>query len=191
MTPMWEMLAGLSAQNRWAADAQMLPVAAAQSVLVCGMGGSAISGDVAAAVAPSTLITVNKGYSLPGWASDLKPLVVAVSYSGNTEETRSAVSEALDLGLSVAVVTGGHGFDVRNFHKLFRALDGVDAYIQHLDDFASSPTEVRDSYDAVLFYIMMMQGPADEGLPWYAGKPKTALNNPSPCSRNLSRWPMN
>ena len=111
MTPMWEMLAGLSAQYRWAADAQMPPVAAAQSVLVCGMGGSAISGDVAAVVAPSTLITVNKGYSLPGWASDLKPLVVAVSYSGNTEETRSAVSEALDLGLSVAVVTGGGALD--------------------------------------------------------------------------------
>ncbi len=77
---------------------------------------------------------------------------------------------------NVAVVTGGHSYDVPNFHRLFRSLTDIEATIQHLDDFASSPKEVRESYDAVVFYIMMLDGPTDEGLPWYAGKPLTALS---------------
>ena len=77
--------------------------------------------------------------------------------------------------IKTAVITGGHAFDVVNFHTLFRSLDGIDAYVQHLDDFAVAPQAVRDSYDVVLFYIMMRDTPTDEGLPWYAGKPRTAL----------------
>ena len=107
MNSMWSMLAGLSDQYQWAADLNLPVMIPAETVLVCGMGGSAISGDIAAAVVPSALIAVNKGYSIPGWATGVRPLVVAVSYSGNTEETRSAVSEALALGLPVAVVAGG------------------------------------------------------------------------------------
>ena len=104
---MWDMLAGLSSQYRWAADVEMPAVPEAKTVLVCGMGGSAIAGDVAAAAVPSAFITVNRGYSLPGWASAYRPIVIAVSYSGDTEETRSAVDEALAMGLQVAVVAGG------------------------------------------------------------------------------------
>jgi type 1 glutamine amidotransferase len=29
----------------------------------------------------------------------------------------------------------------------------------------------------VLFYTMLMNGPTDEGLPWYAGRPKTAMEH--------------
>lgn len=84
------------------------------------------------------------------------------------------MSEALKL----AVVTGGHPYDVPNFHRLFRAIgDGMDLCIQHMDDFAASPADVRQNYDVVLFYIMLMHGPSDEGNPWYAGKPKSALEN--------------
>jgi hypothetical protein len=77
----------------------------------------------------------------------------------------------------VAVVTGGHAYDVVNFHRLFRELPGVDAYIQHMDDFASTPAELRDAYDVALFYIMLMEGPTDEGRPWYEGKPRAALSH--------------
>jgi hypothetical protein len=79
--------------------------------------------------------------------------------------------------LSVAVVTGGHAFDVPNFHRLFRRLDGVDAYVQPMDDFASSRQPVRDAYDAILFYHMLPGAPSDEGHPHYQGKPKTALEH--------------
>jgi hypothetical protein len=77
---------------------------------------------------------------------------------------------------TVAVVTGGHSYDVPNFHRLIRSLDGIDPYVQSIDDFASSPKAVRQAYDAVVFYVMMMDGPVDEDLPWYAGKPLSALS---------------
>lgn len=79
--------------------------------------------------------------------------------------------------LKLAVVTGGHSYDVVNLHQLVRSLPGAfDAYVQHMDDFASTPKGVRQAYDVVLFYIMLAEGPTDDGLPWYAGKPKTALS---------------
>lgn len=65
--------------------------------------------------------------------------------------------------VKTAVVTGGHGFDVPRFHQLFRGLSQVDAYIQHLEEWSTSPQEVRDSYDAVLFYFMPVDGPAEGG----------------------------
>ena len=107
MSQMLDMVAGLSAQYRWAADLDPPAMGRAETVLICGMGGSAISGDLAAAAVPSALVVVNKAYSLPGWAAAVRPVVIAVSYSGNTEETRSAVDEALALGLPIAVVAGG------------------------------------------------------------------------------------
>ena len=77
--------------------------------------------------------------------------------------------------IKTAVVTGYHAFDVVNFHLLLRQLEGVDAYVQHLYDFAAAPLAVRDAYDAVLFYFMPTQGPSDADLPSYAGKPRSAL----------------
>jgi len=81
-----------------------------------------------------------------------------------------------DQPVKVAVVTGGHTYDVVNFHRLFRRLDGIDAYIQHMDDFASSPEEVRDAYDAVVFYTMLMDTPLDEER-WPHGNPYAAVEH--------------
>lgn len=50
----------------------------------------------------------------------------------------------------------------------------VDAYPQHLEHFASSPEDVRDAYDAVVFYGMDRKVPSDDG-PAFAGKPKAAI----------------
>lgn len=89
--------------------------------------------------------------------------------------------------IKTAVVTGAHSFNVLDFHRLFRGLDGVDAYIQHMDDFSSAPQEVRDSYDAVVLYIFFHpysvgdQGrgkPQDAEEPWFfARKPKEAIEH--------------
>jgi len=73
----------------------------------------------------------------------------------------AAAGKADGKPLRVAVVTGGHAFDVINFHKLFRALSGVDAYIQHMDDFVATSESIRDAYDVVVFYHMLMPGPPD------------------------------
>ena len=51
----------------------------------------------------------------------------------------------------VAVVTGGHSYDVQKFRRLFRDIREADVYVQHMDDFSSSSDEVCRSYDVVLF----------------------------------------
>lgn len=71
----------------------------------------------------------------------------------------AAETKSADQPLRVAVVTGGHAFDVLHFHKLFRTLSGVDAYIQHMEDFIATPEAIRDQYNVVVFYHMLMQGP--------------------------------
>jgi glucose/mannose-6-phosphate isomerase len=77
-----------------------------RAVVVCGMGGSGISGDVLAAVAgagcPVPLVT-HRGYGLPAWVGPMD-LVVAVSCSGSTEETLSALDEAVRRGCRLLVV---------------------------------------------------------------------------------------
>lgn len=87
----------------------------ASSVLLCGMGGSAICGDLAAVIAAEQghRIDVHRNYGLPGWAKTERPLILAVSYSGNTEETLSATTKALRLSLPViAITSGGHLADL-------------------------------------------------------------------------------
>lgn len=74
-----------------------------------------------------------------------------------------------------AVVTGGHAYDVVNFHRLFRGLEGVDAYVQHFEDFRTSPQTVRDAYEAVVFYIHYKDPPGEGGVPLHAGRPVGAL----------------
>jgi glucose/mannose-6-phosphate isomerase len=100
------MVAGFGDQLRWAAALEPPQLAAAKHVLVTGMGGSGISGDLASALA-AVPVTVHKGYGVPVWTTAVRPQLVALSYSGNTEETLSAVREALGLGLVPAVITGG------------------------------------------------------------------------------------
>ena len=68
-----------------------------------------------------------------------------------------------DTPIKTAVVTGGHFYEVVDFHRLFRGLDRIDAYIQHLDDFALTAEAMRDGYDVVLFFTMLLEGPRG---PW-------------------------
>ena len=77
-----------------------------RAVVVCGMGGSGIAGDVLAAVAGSTCpvpVVTHRGYGLPAWVGPVD-LVVAVSCSGATEETLSALEEAVRRGCRLLVV---------------------------------------------------------------------------------------
>ncbi len=69
--------------------------------------------------------------------------------------------------IKVAVITGRHGYDVPNFHTLFRSMSGVDAYIQHMEDFVTSPEPARQSYDALVFYFMPRKGPEAKDLTAY------------------------
>lgn len=64
--------------------------------------------------------------------------------------------------ITVAVITGGHPYDLPNFHRLFRSFTSLDCYLQHIDDFAASPESVRDGYDVVVFYNFNL-APEPEG----------------------------
>ena len=78
-------------------------------IVILGMGGSAIGGDLLrsfAADLPRPLIFVNREYSLPPFV-DEKTLVIASSYSGNTEETLTAFKQALQRDCKKLVMTTG------------------------------------------------------------------------------------
>lgn len=110
MTDMLTMIRSLGFQLRWAADLTVPEVPPHEDFVIAGMGGSGIAGDyVAAVVDDSPLRAVgHKGYApLPGWVSRVRPLVVGVSYSGNTEETLSVVDAAKSLDLPLAALTTG------------------------------------------------------------------------------------
>lgn len=86
-----------------------LDAAALDGVVVCGMGGSAIGGDLVRALCETEApvpFAVVRGYELPAWVGE-KTLVVASSYSGGTEETLSCFGEAQKRGARVVVVTSG------------------------------------------------------------------------------------
>ncbi|TLZ44036.1 MAG: bifunctional phosphoglucose/phosphomannose isomerase [Methanobacteriota archaeon] len=87
-----------------------VPLGEAQRIFIVGMGGSAIGGDVFAAWLADrakAAIQVVRDYHLPSYARP-EDLLVAVSYSGNTEETLAATAEGTKLGCrGVAITSGG------------------------------------------------------------------------------------
>lgn len=82
--------------------------AAPGGLLVCGMGGSAIGGDLVAAALPELKVpaVVVRGYALPAWAGS-ETLVAAVSYSGETAETLACAAQARERGCRLVCVASG------------------------------------------------------------------------------------
>lgn len=79
------------------------------NVVILGMGGSAIGGDIVARLALAesrSPVRVHRDYGLPAFV-DQNTLVIASSYSGNTEETLSAFKESLTTGARMLVITSG------------------------------------------------------------------------------------
>lgn len=79
------------------------------SVIVYGMGGSAVGGDFMRCYACETAsvpITVIRGYTSPAFVGP-KTLAIISSYSGNTEETLSCYSQAIEQGAKIVCITSG------------------------------------------------------------------------------------
>ena len=95
------------------------------NILIIGMGGSAIGGDVARVIAQndcSLPIFVNRSYNIPDWVGT-NTLVIASSYSGNTEETLSAFNQCKQKQASIIVITtGGEIENYANQYQLDRIL---------------------------------------------------------------------
>ena len=80
-----------------------------KNILFCGMGGSAIAGDITSDYAYQNLdkfIYVLKFPILPSW-SDCHTLAIISSYSGNTVETLQMYEQALAHECKIVVMTSG------------------------------------------------------------------------------------
>jgi len=85
------------------------------SIVVTGLGGSAIGGDLVRSIAGRHIrkpYIVNRDYDLPPFV-DASTVVFACSYSGNTEETLSAYDQAKEAGATVVCITSGGELEVR------------------------------------------------------------------------------
>ena len=81
------------------------------SIVIAGMGGSAISGDLVKLFLKNDIdvpITVLRDYSIPNWTNE-NTLFILSSYSGNTEETLSCFDLAVSKSRKViSISTGGN-----------------------------------------------------------------------------------
>ena len=110
---------------RATAETDLGPVISAgrpRSIVVTGMGGSGVAGDVLSAVCgpgSASPVVAQHDYRLPGWVG-AADLVVAVSCSGTTEETLSAAEEAVRRGCPLLAV-GGAGSPLAQIAEQARA----------------------------------------------------------------------
>jgi glucose/mannose-6-phosphate isomerase len=100
-----------------------------RNIILSGMGGSAISGDLMQNFLKDDLtlpFLVNRNYSLPGFA-DRNTLLIISSYSGNTEEALAALEEGIrNKCRIVCISTGGKVEEIARKKKLslFRLKEG-------------------------------------------------------------------
>lgn len=99
----------------WKKIALPTPYINAKSVLILGMGGSAQGGAIAAKMAQLSSpipIVILSDYNIPGWV-DKNTLVIASSYSGQTEETIEALSQAVKKTEKlITISTGGRVYSI-------------------------------------------------------------------------------
>lgn len=95
--------------------------ASCNALIITGLGGSGIGGTILSELVgekSKVPVLVNKDYSLPGWIN-AHTLVLVSSYSGNTEETVTAMEQALKAGAQVVCVTsGGKVMEMAKAHHL-------------------------------------------------------------------------
>lgn len=87
------------------------------NIIISGLGGSAISADLIKNFLAHELtipLVVNRNYDLPKFAGK-NTLFIASSYSGNTEETISALRQAIKIGCKIiSITTGGEVETIAN-----------------------------------------------------------------------------
>lgn len=111
---MWGAVSGFADQLRAAAQLPLPPeeqldMEPVKNIVFCGMGGSAIGGDLLRAYLRQDLsvpMVVNREYTLPAFVNE-HTLVVVSSFSGNTEETLSALQLATSAGAQVLGISSG------------------------------------------------------------------------------------
>ncbi len=80
-----------------------------QNIIICGLGGSGIGGKIISKIAESKCtkpVLTHNSYFLPHFAN-LNTLVIISSYSGDTEETVSALNEAIKRNCQIICISSG------------------------------------------------------------------------------------
>jgi len=103
-------------------DLTLENVSKTKNIAILGMGGSAIGGDLIKSYLEARKfagqITIVRNYELPSYIDD-SYLILAVSYSGNTEETLCSVKLALEITKNIICIsTGGELLDIARSNNL-------------------------------------------------------------------------
>jgi glucose/mannose-6-phosphate isomerase len=80
-----------------------------RNVLITGLGGSGIGGTIISNILKDDLqvpVLINKEYQIPAYVNE-NTLVIVSSYSGNTEETMSAMLQAFKKNAQIVCITSG------------------------------------------------------------------------------------
>ncbi len=92
-----------------------------EDLLIIGMGGSGVAGDVLKLVLNETThinVEVRKAYGIPKSIAERRPKCLFISYSGNTEETLEAVNDAIKYNLDwSAISSGGQLLELASVNK--------------------------------------------------------------------------
>jgi len=127
-------------------------------VVILGMGGSAIGGDlVRSLTAPSAkpIIFVNRDYELPAFV-DNRTLVIASSYSGNTEETLSSFNQALEKKCKkLALTTGG---------KLKSLAEDAKVPVFTIDHISQPRAALGYSFMPLIAILQQLDSPEDKSV---------------------------
>lgn len=130
-----------------------------ERIIIAGMGGSRLVGDILKMWKPDKEIIVHSDYNLPAVSDKrLKEfLIIANSYSGNTEETIDAALKAIELGLDIAVAaTGGKLIQIAKENNL--------PYVQVPADRLPARSDLGHDLMAILKIIGDADGLAEASL---------------------------
>lgn len=155
-------IAGLPAQcqRAWERVSEVeLPsdYADVRAVVITGMGGSAIGGDLVRTLVLRECaipVVVSRGYHLPAFVGP-DTLLVGSSYSGNTEETLAAFAEGLARGAKGLAITSGG--------RLAEIADGQSLPLIHIDYQAQPRAALAHSFIPLVGVLTRLGLIADKG----------------------------
>lgn len=85
---------------------EIRPPTGFDNIVIAGMGGSGIAGKIFRDIYSVKPVTLVESHKIPDFV-DSNTLFIAISYSGNTEETLSALEAAKNKGAKIESITSG------------------------------------------------------------------------------------
>ena len=122
-----QFLTSLRVDEKLLDDSRKYQKEGLSGICFLGMGGSSIAGNyVRALLSEVSKIPINvvRDYTIPAFVTN-KWVIIAVSYSGNTEETLSALSMATNIGCRIFTIASGGTMAEDTNHSLFHLPKGL------------------------------------------------------------------